>query len=113
MGTINCKKHGDNIPATGKKFPVCSECAKAKVVSWRRRQKLKAIEYKGGCCEVCGYNKCPAALSFHHKDPSEKDFGISSGKIRGWDKIKIELDKCMLVCNNCHAEIHYQQNLDI
>ena len=47
------------------------------------------------------------ALEFHHLDPSQKDFGISSkGYTRSWDKVKEELDKCILVCSNCHREIH-------
>ena len=74
-----------------------------------RRRKLRdmAIEYGGGCCVKCGYKKCKRALSFHHKDASEKDFGLSArGLTRSWEKMRIELDKCMLVCANCHMEIH-------
>lgn len=66
-----------------------------------------AVEYKGGKCSVCGYDRCADALEFHHLDPSQKDFGISSkGYTRSWDKVKEELDKCILVCSNCHREIH-------
>lgn len=75
----------------------------------KRRNKLKdlSIEYKGGKCMICGYSKCKGALEFHHLDPSEKDFGISSnGNIRSWEAIKHELDKCIMVCANCHREIH-------
>ena len=75
----------------------------------RRRDKVKdmSIEYKGGKCQVCGYDKCKGALEFHHLDPKEKDFGISSkGYTRAWDAIKQELDKCIMVCANCHREIH-------
>jgi DNA-binding CsgD family transcriptional regulator len=77
----------------------------------KRRRKLKelAVEYKGGCCEIkhCGYNKCVDALEFHHLDPTQKDFGIASkGITRSWDKVKEELDKCIMVCSNCHREIH-------
>lgn len=80
----------------------------------KRRLKVKqmAIEYKGGKCEKCGYNKCVAALEFHHLNPEEKDFGIGSkGYTRGWEKVKEELDKCILVCANCHREIHEEINL--
>ena len=79
-----------------------------------RRKKLKemAIEYKGGKCSKCGYNKCVNALEFHHIDPSKKDFGIgNNGHTRSWNKTKIELDKCIIVCANCHREIHYELNL--
>lgn len=75
----------------------------------RRRKKLKqmAVEYKGGKCVQCSYNKCLRAMEFHHLDPNEKDFGISAnGYTLSWEKIKKELDKCILVCSNCHAEIH-------
>ena len=66
-----------------------------------------AIEYKGSKCCVCGYNKYFGALQFHHTNPQEKEFSLSKkGLTRSWDKIKIELDKCILVCANCHAEIH-------
>lgn len=74
-----------------------------------RRKKVKqmAVDYKGGCCQKCGYDKCISALEFHHLDPTEKDFSISvDGNTRSWDIIKKELDKCILVCANCHREIH-------
>lgn len=76
------------------------------VINWKKQKKLDLIEYKGGCCEVCGYNKCSAALEFHHKDPKGKDFAISSHSY-SFEKMKKEVDKCMLVCSNCHREIHY------
>jgi hypothetical protein len=78
-----------------------------KVADRRKKLKEMAIEYKGGKCVCCGYNKCVSALEFHHLDPNEKDFGISNkGKTRAWAKIKEELDKCILVCCLCHREIH-------
>ena len=76
-----------------------------RVSRYRRNAKLKMIEYKGGKCEVCGYNKCIAALDFHHIDPLEKDFALGS-KISSWDIVVKELDKCIMVCSNCHREIH-------
>ncbi len=74
--------------------------------SFRSKNKEKAVEYKGGKCIICGYNRCISALEFHHLDPKEKDFSISNNCNRAWYKIKIELDKCILVCSNCHREIH-------
>lgn len=76
------------------------------VIEWRKRVKLKLVEYKGGVCEKCSYNKCINALEFHHLDPSEKDFTIS-GKSWSFERLKKEADKCILVCNRCHTEIHY------
>ena len=73
----------------------------------QKKHDKRAIEYKGGKCE---HDKCDAAFDFHHKDPKEKDFGIStSGKRFGAD-IKRELDKCLLLCGNCHNAEH--QRLD-
>ena len=66
-----------------------------------------AIAYKGGCCQCCNYNRYVGALEFHHLNPDEKDFGIASkGYTRSWERNKEELDKCVLVCANCHREIH-------
>lgn len=75
----------------------------------RRRKRLRqqAIEYKGGKCITCGYTRCQAALDFHHLDPTQKEFGISlDGITRSWTRVQAELDKCVLVCSNCHREIH-------
>jgi hypothetical protein len=84
-----------------------AEYIKAAVAKRRKKVRLMAIEYGGGCCQICGYKKCNRALGFHHKDPTKKDFGLSaSGLTRSWDKTKAELGKCILVCANCHMEIH-------
>ena len=66
-----------------------------------------AIEYKGGKCEQCGYDRCIEALEFHHTDPTKKDFNISSkGYTRSWKRVQEELDKCVTLCANCHREVH-------
>lgn len=75
------------------------------VIEWRRRTKIKLVEYKGGECKCCGYNKSIKALEFHHLDPMNKDFTIS-GKSWSFERLKNEVDKCILVCNRCHVEIH-------
>lgn len=75
------------------------------VILWRKRTKIKLIEYKGGKCEICGYDKCVRAMEFHHLDTEKKDFTISS-KSLSFEKLKMEADKCILVCSNCHCEIH-------
>lgn len=74
----------------------------------RLARKIKAIEYKGGSCIRCGYNKCLWALEFHHRKPKEKEFGLAMDNILNWNKIKNELDKCDLLCANCHREIEYE-----
>ena len=75
------------------------------VVSWRQRMKLRAIEYKGSKCQRCGYDRCVNALDFHHVNPEEKEFQISKD-IHSWERMKSELDKCVLLCSNCHRELH-------
>lgn len=77
------------------------------VVRHRKKTKKMAVDYLGGKCCMCGYFKCLGALEFHHKNPEEKDFAISSdGITKKWSEIKSELDKCICVCANCHREIH-------
>lgn len=78
------------------------------IKEWRNNTKQRIVTVMGGKCQCCGYNKCNAALECHHLNPTEKDF--SFGKItanpRAWNKILSELEKCILVCANCHREIH-------
>jgi len=78
----------------------------------KRRKKIKAlaVAYKGGKCQHCGYDRCVGALEFHHIDRNTKLFGISfNGLTRSWERTKNELDKCVLICSNCHKEIHASQ----
>jgi len=73
----------------------------------KRRAKIKRLarDFKGAKCEICGYCKCPEALEFHHF--KTKDFGISEkGYTRSWQRVKKELDKCLLIYANCHRETH-------
>jgi hypothetical protein len=80
---------------------------KQAVTKRRRHIREKLVSYKGGKCIFCGYNKCADALDLHHVDASQKEFGISSGGLtRAWSKVIAEADKCILVCANCHREIH-------
>lgn len=75
----------------------------------KRRKKLRTMarDYKGGKCQICGYKKCSRALSFHHLNPKKKDFTISAkGLTRSWAKLQEEIDKCILLCANCHMEVH-------
>lgn len=93
---------------TGRQTKFCSTKCKNNemVTNHRRRMKLRALEYKGNKCQDCGYDRCKDALHFHHPD-NNKEFGISaSGVTRSWERMKVELDKCVLICANCHAERH-------
>lgn len=78
------------------------------VKAHRHKVKEELVKYKGGKCEVCGYDKCLGALDFHHLDPTQKDFAISDSNIyKNLNKLKEEVDKCILVCANCRRELHY------
>lgn len=75
----------------------------------KRRKKVRqmSIKDKGGKCQLCGYDRCMVAMEFHHLDSSGKDFSISQkGYTRSWKKVKEELDKCIMLCANCHREVH-------
>jgi len=63
----------------------------------------------GGGCRICGYAKNLAALEFHHRDESAKLFQLDLRSLsnRSWNRIEAEVQKCDLVCSNCHKEIHY------
>lgn len=90
-----------------RKYADRAEYLKLAVVKRRRTVRQKLVKYKGGECSLCGYSKCVDALDLHHVDPKTKEFGISSGGLtRAWSKVVAEADKCILVCANCHREIH-------
>ena len=79
-----------------------------KIAVAKRRRKIKelSVAYKGGKCQLCGYEKYQGALDLHHIDASKKEFGIGDkGYTRSWKRVKEELDKCVLVCANCHREV--------
>lgn len=86
---------------------ICKSCKHEKQTKRRRDFKAWCVEYKGGKCVVCGYNKHQAGMDFHHLDPSKKEFGIGSDKdLISKEQAKVELDKCVLLCKTCHAEVH-------
>lgn len=92
-------------------YSYCKDCAKKtfKEYTGRKKRKDLAVEYKGGCCIVCGYKRCISALEFHHLDPSQKDFSFSAKNHHAkvsMEELKVELDKCVLLCSNCHKEVH-------
>lgn len=72
-------------------------------------RKLLLIKEKGGACSVCGYNKNMAALCFHHLDPSIKELKLDARSLASSSlkTLREEVDKCILLCNNCHMELHY------
>lgn len=113
--TKTCLKCGENfIPKKqAKTRKYCYNCVPEENydgATIRHRIKLWSLEYKGNQCELCGYNRCSDALEFHHLDPPQKDFNLSDRSIvLDWQSVKKEIDKCILVCANCHREIHAEE----
>lgn len=106
-----CKKERiitDFYKRRGKLFSstYCRECTNSNTHQRMIKFKKDCVSYKGGECILCGYNKYNGALDFHHLDPSIKDFNISA--VKNWkfdDIVRYELDKCVLLCSNCHREV--------
>ena len=96
--TNECKRCG----APTKTVKLCASC---RVTLWRQRRKLDAIAYLGERCLLCGFKKYVSAMEFHHIDATKKDFALS-GRTIAWEKMKLELDKCVLLCANCHKAVH-------
>ena len=77
------------------------------VVVHRRRRKLKAVSHMGSTCYACGRDGPAAMFEFHHWNADEKDFGLSeSGIPHSWSRVIAELAKCVMLCANCHREVH-------
>lgn len=110
-----------NIELSGNRVKFCSKKCKAtghnksyhkenaqaqKIRGILRRQDL--LDYAQHKCSICGYNKCDASLMFHHIDPATKCFELDARSCsnRKLALLWIEVKKCILVCANCHGEIH-------
>ena len=116
FGSHNTKPDDPARPSvrpTSKGYTDWTEEAKTKnrMDTWLRGYKRKEnlVEIKGGCCQNCGYKKCLRALTFHHRDPSTKQFTIEMRTIRGiaWETVLAEVAKCDLLCYNCHMEVEH------
>jgi hypothetical protein len=103
-----CEKHGKMTPHhLARGYYVCMPCRNAMVKRRQDEVKQESVDALGGKCMVCGYDKCIAAMDFHHRDPTEKEArggNIASVPIK--DRAA-ELEKCVLLCANCHRETHY------
>jgi transposase len=83
-----------------------ARCRAERVARQRRRNKLLLVAEAGGACRLCGYDRNPAALHFHHLDPAAKAFALSrDGAYVALDRARVEARKCALLCANCHAEV--------
>ena len=94
------------IKKSGKFHCWCKKCNDTITYQKQTERKKLCVEYKGGKCSICGYNRYIGSLDFHHVDPTKKEFNISRLRTYTWDILKLELDKCICVCKNCHGEIH-------
>ncbi len=94
-------KRGSGLPTS-----YCKTCTDAKVYDRMLDTKRKAVEYKGGSCRQCGYKTAVEALEFHHRDSKEKEFSLAKIRSSSWERVVKELDKCDLLCSNCHREEH-------
>lgn len=90
----------------------CKKCRLEYAANRSRDIKIQAIEYLGGKCSDCGLVDDPCVYDFHHLDPSKKDLSFGKCKSRSFESIKPELDKCVLLCANCHRKRHYLSELE-
>ena len=78
-----------------------------KISEHRKNKRKKLLDLYENKCSICGYSKCKSALEFHHLDPSTKEFNLSLvGMTYSWSTILKEAAKCILLCSNCHRELH-------
>lgn len=95
--TCHREEHGTKIPSSMWGYRARDRA---------RTHKRRCLDYLGGKCFQCGYNHYAGAMDFHHRDPAEKAFGIQGSHSKPWEIVKEELDKCDLLCANCHYETH-------
>ena len=103
-----CERHGrGDFAIVGSRRRVqCKRCRAEAVARRRRKVKEITVAEAGGACVLCGYNRCLAALEFHHTDPKRKSFGLAHrGITRSIERVREEAKKCVLLCANCHAEV--------
>jgi len=94
------------INSSGKIYSWCLKCSEKDSMDRQRARKQECLDYLGGKCVICGYNKYQGALDFHHIDPAKKSFSLSKSKLSQLEILKPELDKCVILCSNCHRELH-------
>jgi transposase len=105
--TMTCRLHGEtDFVREGRGYYRCGRCRSDSVASHRRRLKALLIDEAGGKCILCGYDREPRALEFHHVDPTQKAFNLSrKGITLSVQTLRAEARKCVLLCSNCHAEV--------
>jgi transposase len=103
---LRCQRHGLTRHALRTDGYRCVRCEARRVSAWRREVKRMIVEEAGGACVICGYDRFPGALQFHHLDPATKSFALGlRGVTRSLERVRAEARKCVLLCANCHAEV--------
>jgi len=121
-----CIKCGQEYPTQKKdsRSTMCRKCYSIYRKSYNKRNRKKwdkkyydysktiLYDLKINGCSICGYNSCPDALHFHHVNQNDKEFNLCIRSLpkNSNEKIIDELHKCILVCANCHAELHWRNN---
>jgi hypothetical protein len=102
-----CPRHGvATFRLDARRTYRCTRCSTEAVSERRRNVKRILVAEAGGCCAICGYEGCVAALQFHHLNPSTKLFSLATeGATRSLARARAEAKKCVLLCANCHAEV--------
>lgn len=101
-----CGQCGSEFDYVRKSGATRTKCVRCRDKDRRHLLKRRAVNFMGGKCVHCGYDKSMRALHFHHSDPKKKEFEISHRMRRSWESVAKELEKCELICANCHAEKH-------
>ena len=114
-----CGKEFETLP-NGASRKYCFECSPSytkggsraqTITALRKAMKKEAVRRMGSKCCRCGYDKCSRALEFHHSNPNEKEFGLAAkGVCHTWEEFWNEAQKCELLCANCHAELHNDED---
>lgn len=114
---ITCEKCGKILKGRQTKFcsTVCKNDHYQSYIAQQARglkRKLALIQQLGGQCAVCGYKKNSSALDLHHVKPQDKSFALDLRSLsnRKQSKIDTEVSKCILLCRNCHSELHNPQH---
>ncbi len=105
--SMDCNRHGVTaFWLDNRGIYRCLRCRSEAVARRRRRLKEILVSEAGGRCSICGYDRYIGALQFHHREGTEKEFGVSErGLTRSLDAVRAEAAKCVLLCANCHSEV--------
>ena len=106
-----CSHCGETNPEkfTKGRYTECKKCRDRYNKHAMKSNKIQSVNYLGGKCMCCGFDKGISAFDFHHVDPSQKDSNFAHHSYWSWERTKNELDKCLLLCSNCHRMLHHNE----